>query len=296
MGKIKMAENQNNLVAKINEHINFYKAHNTLQPIFSKMDANDRKNIKEKNKKLEGILDAIDNEKTYNLNNSQDSPNKNYTNTQTNNKEEKPGLLSRISNKFSSPWVKYPLIIAGGGILASQVSCGGGVTPIVTPVEESYYISGVPYVEQATLTWCLPASGAMVFDYYGVNVTQQQVADKVIKENGTGSPKKLREYAKELGFKAEFRNLTLKWVKKVLQQDVLIILVQDFSLINPNDHARVVIGYDDKKQELITHDPSPVNGKNYTISYSEAIALNNINPPFFCSNMIYPKDVNLNLP
>ena len=177
-------------------------------------------------------------------------------------------------------------------ILSILTSCTDG--GVVTPIEESHYISSVPYVEQATLTWCLPASGTMVFNYYDVNVTQQQVADKVIKENGTGSPKKLREYAKELGFKAEVRNLTLEWVKKVLQQDVPIIMVQDFSLINPIDHARVVIGYDDKKQELITHDP--YLGENYIISYSEAIALNNFNPPFFYSNMIYPKDVNLNLP
>jgi len=177
-------------------------------------------------------------------------------------------------------------------ILFTLTSCSAVV---VTPVEEYHYVSGVPYVRQATLTWCLPASGVMVFNYYGVNVTQQQVADKVINEDtGLSSTKKLREYARELGFEAEFRNLTLEWVKKVLQQDVPIIIAQDFSLIGTTLHARVVIGYDDEKQELITHDPCI--GKNYTLSYLEAIALNNIEPPFFNSNMIYPKDVNLNLP
>jgi len=259
-----MNKNQNDLATKINS----YKADTIVKLFFREPDRKDIGAREEENKKLESILGAVDNSKTNDSDDNQVSLTEGYTLTEKiSNKEEKPGLLTRISNKFSSPWVKYP------------------------------YINGVPYVEQPTdKLWCLPASGAMVFNHYGTNVTQQQVADKVIKENGTGSPKKLREYAKELGFKAEVRNLTLEWVKKVLQQDVPIIMVQDFSLINPNDHARVVIGYDDKKQELITHDPSPVNGKNYTISYSEAIALNNINPPFFCSNMIYPKDVNLNLP
>lgn len=289
-----MAENQNDI---INKQMSFCKAYNTTKHLFSEVERKDIEAMKEENKKLESILNAVDNLKTNDPDDNQVSLTEGYTLTEKiSNKEEKPCLLTRISNKFSSPWVKYPLIIAGGGgVLLSQAGCAGVVTPIVTPVEESHYISGVPYVEQATLTWCLPASGTMVFNYYGVNVTQQQMADKVINENtGAGSPKKLREYAKELGFKAEVRNLTLEWVKRVLQQDVLIIMVQDFSLIAPSDHARVVIGYDDKTQELITHDP--YLGENYTISYSEAITLNTFNPPFFYSNMIYPKDVNLNLP
>lgn len=289
-----MAENQNDI---INKQMSFYKAYNTTKHLFNEVERKDIKAMKEENKKLESILNAVDNLKTNDPDDNQVSLTEGYTLTEKiSNKEEKPCLLTRISNKFSSPWVKYPLIIAGGGVLLSQAGCAGVVTPIVTPVEESYYISGVPYVQQTLgKYWCLPASGTMVFNYYGINVTQQQVADKVINENtGLGSTKKLREYAKELGFEAEFRNLTLEWVKKVLQQDVPIIIAQDFSLINPNSHSRVVIGYDNEKQELITHDP--VLGENYIISYSEAIALNTIEPPFFRSNMIYPKDVNLNLP
>jgi hypothetical protein len=118
-----MDENQNNLVAKINEQINFYNAHNTIQPVFSKLDSEDRKAREEKNKKLKGILDAVDNSKTNNSNNNQANLSEGYI------PEEKPGLLSRISNKLSSPWVKYPSIITGVGILVSQVSCGGIVTP-----------------------------------------------------------------------------------------------------------------------------------------------------------------------
>lgn len=284
-----MNVNQNDLVTKINS----YKANTLVKPFFSELDKKDMEAIKEEDRKLESILSAVDNSETCNPNDNQANLNEDYTNAEINNKEEKPGLLSRISDKFNSPWVKYPLFITGVGVLASQVSCAG----IVTPVEESYYISGVPYVEQPIdKPLCLPASGAMVFNYYDVNVTLQQVADKVINEEGVSSTKKLREYAEELGFKAEFRDLTLEGVKKVLQQDVPIIIVQDISLTDHIKHARVVIGYDDKKQELITHDPLPVNGENYTISYSEAITLNNINPPFFNSNMIYPEDVNLNLP
>ena len=176
-------------------------------------------------------------------------------------------------------------------------SCAGNgtITPEPpSPIEEYYVKLDVPYVEQITPKWCLPASGKMIFNYYGVNITQEKLAEEVIGDDGVGNTKKLRDYAKGLGFKAEFRNLTLEWVKKVLQQDVPIVIAQEISLIRPINHARVVIGYDDKKQELITHDP--YLGENYTISYSEAIALNTINPPFFRSNIIYPKDVNLNLP
>jgi uncharacterized protein YceK len=200
----------------------------------------------------------------------------------------------RLSLSLSLLILFYLISCIGAGLLFA--GCGGVVTPEPPgPVQEDYVYLDVPYVHQARWNWCLPASGTMVFNYYGVNVTLQQVADKVINENtGGGSTKKLREYARELGFEAEFRNLNLEWVKKVLQQDVPIIIGQDLTLTNNIPHARVVIGYDDKTQELITHDPSL--GKDYRMSYSEAIALNTIKPPFFRSNMIYPKDVNLNLP
>jgi ABC-type bacteriocin/lantibiotic exporter with double-glycine peptidase domain len=189
------------------------------------------------------------------------------------------------------------LILLSVFILTSYSGCGTITPEPPSPIEEDYIKLDVPYVEQATPKWCLPASGTMVFSYYGVNVTQQQVADKVINEDtGLGSTKKLRDYAKELGFEAEFRNLTLEEVLEVLRQGVPIIVAQDFSLIEPLKHSRVIIGYDDKEQELITNDPSSYLGKNYRISYSEAIALNTIEPPFFRSNMIYPKDMDLDLP
>lgn len=42
-------------------------------------------------------------------------------------------------------------------------------------------------------------------------------------------------------------------------------------MTNSAYHFRVVIGYDDKKEEFITHDPTL--GKNYKISYSDFSAL-----------------------
>lgn len=276
-----MNKNQNNLTAKINEQMNFYKAHNTIQPIFSKLNSEDIKAMKEENRKLESILNTVDNPKTNNPNDNQANLNEGYI------PEEKPSLLSRISSKFNSPWVKYPLIITGGGILLSQVGCAG----VVTPVEESYYISGVSYVQQAKWNWCLPASGAMVLNYYGVNITQEELAKEVIGEDGLGYGSKLIAYAKKIGFKAEYSNLSINDIKYKVQQDIPIIALQDRSLNNTSDHARVIIGYDDKKQEIITNDPDKIFGEDYKISYSDFLALNISENPDLCKSIvIYPKN------
>lgn len=180
--------------------------------------------------------------------------------------------------------------------ILTSCSDSGTVTPETPcPVEEDYIKLDVPYVEQATPKWCLPASGTMILNYYGVNITQEELADIVISEDGTGDGNKMITYAKELGFKAKYCYLTIVNIKDILQKDVPILVAQDYSLTESIDHSRVVIGYDDKTQELITHDPSL--GKDYKIYYSD-FEMMNISGYLgkCCSTVIYPGDVNLNLP
>ena len=74
-------------------------------------------------------------------------------------------------------------------------SCSGGlVTPELLDLEEEidkveeidYVYLEVPYEKYAGYNWCLPASGAMTFKYFGEDVSQAEIASKVIK-NGSSS-------------------------------------------------------------------------------------------------------------
>jgi len=160
-------------------------------------------------------------------------------------------------------------------------SCSGGlVTPElqldvdeeINKVEEiSYVYLNVPYEKYAGYNWCLPASGAMTFKYFGMNISQAQIASSVITD-GTSSVFRFISYARSLGFDTKYQSKTIEEIKVLLEEDIPVIAVQNYSLSLPFSHARVIIGFDDEKEEVITNDPTA--GKDYKISYSNFLALN----------------------
>jgi len=167
-------------------------------------------------------------------------------------------------------------------------SCSGVVTPelqldldeALNKVEEidSVYLD-VPYEKYAGYNWCLPASGAMAFRYFGENITQAEIAKEVIKD-GISSVYKMITYAKDLGFEAKYNYMTIDEIKEILKEDTPVIAIQNYSPTLPYSHARVVTGYDDEKQEVITNDPTA--GEDYIIAYSDFTALNaGSNPDLF---------------
>lgn len=170
-------------------------------------------------------------------------------------------------------------------LLMTSCSGGGLVTPElqldleeeINKVEElvSVYLE-VPYEKYAGTNWCLPASGAMTFKYFGMDVSQSQIASKVIK-NGSSSVFRFISFAKGLGFEVAYQSKTIEEIKVLLEEDIPVIAIQNYSLNLPYSHARVIIGFDDEKQEVITNDPTA--GKDHKISYADFLALNfNSNP------------------
>jgi len=159
-------------------------------------------------------------------------------------------------------------------------SCSGVVTPElqlepdeeINKVEEIDYVYlDVPYEKYAGTNWCLPASGAMTFKYFGMNISQSRIASKVITD-GSSSVFRFISFAKSLGFDSKYQSITIEEIKVLLEEDIPVIAVQNYSLSLPYSHARVIIGFDDEKQEVITNDPTA--GKDYIISYSDFLALN----------------------
>jgi hypothetical protein len=165
-------------------------------------------------------------------------------------------------------------------------SCNGGglVTPeLLDPEEEinkveeiDYVYLEVPYEKYAGNNWCLPASGAMTFKYFGMDIPQNQIASKVI-VNGSSSVFRFISFAKGLGFDTQYQSKTIEEIKVLLEEDIPVIAIQNYSLNLPYSHARVIIGFDDEKEEVITNDPTA--GKDHIISYANFLALNfNSNP------------------
>lgn len=164
-----------------------------------------------------------------------------------------------------------------------MTSCSGVVTPElelgeeINKVEEIVSVClDVPYEKYAGANWCLPASGAMTFKYFGMDISQAQIASKVIK-NGSSSVFRFISFARNLGFEVAYQSKTIEEIKVLLEEDIPVIAIQNHSLTILKSHARVIIGYDDETQEIITNDPTV--GEDYKISYSDFLALNfNSNP------------------
>ncbi len=176
-----------------------------------------------------------------------------------------------------------------------MTSCSGVVTPElqldpeeINKVEEINYVYlDVPYEKYAGYNWCLPASGAMTFKYFGMDISQSQIASEVI-TNGESSIYKFISFAKNLGFDTKYKCKTIEEIKTFLDEDTPLIAVQNYSLTILKSHARVIIGYDDEKQEMITHDPTV--GEDYKISYSDFVALNFDSNPDECKVVILSND------
>jgi len=175
-------------------------------------------------------------------------------------------------------------------------SCSVIVTPESQPDSEidnvdevNYIYLAVPYEKYAGTNWCLPASGAMDFKYFGENISQAEIANKVI-VNGSSSVFKFISYAKNLGFEAIYNYLTIEDIKNLLKEDIPVIAIQNYSLTLPYSHARVIIGYDDQEQEIITNDPT--TGKDHKIDYSTFKALNTGSNPDLCKVIVIsPEEV-----
>ena len=142
----------------------------------------------------------------------------------------------------------------------------------VKPVEPKIteILLDVPYEKYAGYNWCLPASAAMVFGYYGENITQAQIASKII-INSNASPFRLVSYAISLGYLAERKRISIEEIEEYLRKGIPLIVTQNYSLSIKVNHSRVITGFDSVKRELTMHDS--VDGKNCKISYKDFFGL-----------------------
>lgn len=148
----------------------------------------------------------------------------------------------------------------------------------------------VPYQKFAGKDWCLPATGSMTLDYFGLSISQQELAQKIINPDGLGDIYKMVRFAKDLGFEAFFKVLTVEQIENYLIEEIPLIVIQEYKESNPLAHARVVTGFDSDKKEFTINDPTI--GQGYTLSYVDFMNLNlTANPKYTMAIVITPKEV-----
>ena len=166
--------------------------------------------------------------------------------------------------------------------------------PLINPVAEHYI--DVPFYYQVETYYCGPAALQMVFDFYGENISQFEIADvartvpyvtytdelrraahfsNVSTSMGSEMPENITGYtARKLGYAAfEMGGTTLDDLKSLIDQDFPIILLMRWVPEEEYGHYRVAIGYN--KTHVFLHDPwnniewgGDYGGPNLTMNYT----------------------------
>ncbi len=119
----------------------------------------------------------------------------------------------------------------------------------------------VPYVKPESEEMMGPAALAMVLRYYGYDVSQDDIAKEIKKEdkNKRYMLSDLAYYAKKRGFKTVPCCGTLMAIKESIANNIpVIVMVKDTLLpIFGKERFLVIYGYDDDKEVLYAHGEKP---------------------------------------
>jgi ABC-type bacteriocin/lantibiotic exporter with double-glycine peptidase domain len=147
-------------------------------------------------------------------------------------------------------------------LLAATLLFPAGCAPRTTldPVRANlvggrgHLISTVPFIAQEEFH-CGPAALAMVLQYYGASVGQDEIAREIYLPSVRGTLNlDLEFFARRRGFQARSFPGTLDRVKAELKQDHPLIVFQDLGFAAyPRPHFAVLVGYDDAAEAVVLH-------------------------------------------
>jgi len=124
--------------------------------------------------------------------------------------------------------------------------------------EKGYIIPQVPFEKWLRRNYCGPACLSMVLNYWDGTQTidQQQITDEIYDgQNQATYNSEMVMYPQTKGFDSYSFQGTLQTLKDVVSQDIpVIVLTKTIKQIRKG-HYRVVIGYDEEKDQIIFHDP-----------------------------------------
>ena len=117
-----------------------------------------------------------------------------------------------------------------------------------------HLITAVPFIPQEEYQ-CGPASLAMVLQYYGADVGQEEIARELYLPSVRGALNlDLEFYARRRGLQARSFAGTLERVKDEVRHGHPLIVFQDLGFaVYPVPHFAVLVGYDDHARAVVLH-------------------------------------------
>ncbi|MGH7266047.1 MAG: PA2778 family cysteine peptidase [Candidatus Rokuibacteriota bacterium] len=147
-------------------------------------------------------------------------------------------------------------------VLLATLLCAAGCASRVTldavragvAAGHGHLITNVPFIAQEAYQ-CGPAALAMVLQYHGAAVGQEEIARAIYLPSVRGTLNlDLEFYARRRGFAARSFAGTLARVKEEVRRARPLIVFQDVGLPGyPVPHFAVVVGYDDRTGSLVLH-------------------------------------------
>ena len=121
-------------------------------------------------------------------------------------------------------------------------------------VQNSKVIEGVPFVKQKD-NFCGPAALASVMEYYGDDVSQEDIAAKVYTPKLEGALiSDMENFARDRGYQAVTINGSIEKLEGMLNEGIPVILLVDRGKWKVSvPHYYVVYGYDRGEEEFILH-------------------------------------------
>jgi ABC-type bacteriocin/lantibiotic exporter with double-glycine peptidase domain len=136
---------------------------------------------------------------------------------------------------------------------------------------DKHIIPGVENVRQLP-NYCGPAVLAAVLNYWGIKISQEQIAKVVFNPHIQATHgNDLLLYCLKLRLKAYSYRGSIFDAKRKVAANLPLIVLQKFSKATPSTHYRIIIGYDNHRAAFAVIDPERENP--FWISYRRFMEL-----------------------
>jgi len=139
------------------------------------------------------------------------------------------------------------------GLFSAPVSKYMNIKP-----DKGYLIQNVPFEKWLQRNYCGPACLAMVLNYWDKarSFSQRKIGDEIYdSENQATYNSEMVLYPRTKGFLSYSFQGDLRVLKDVIGKGIPVIVLTGTGMQIPKGHYRVVIGFDDKEDQIIFHDP-----------------------------------------